>query len=291
MGQVQYDPSVLGTGLEGLGPVVAVAGPSGAGKTTWIAAVLEQLAENADGPFRLQGDQAAIAYWTAGAIAVDRTLMQARWPTVTIWDDRHLAEHLLAKSEATPRTPGDGPTVVFLEFGFHLDPMASLPQLERLGGQRVVVLPPDGSLGPWDAWATAQVQGVEMPPEPQPPELLQLDLTGQVFDPLSLDTLWQELLGGAYGTVHRAKAVLNFADGEMFAFDYRRGSETVYRELPLEPCRVGRPDRPSALEVVGQGLNRPDLRLGLEQSALDDDLLMAHQHYLQTDLADGPRGG
>lgn len=68
----------------------------------------------------------------------------------------------------------------------------------------------------------------------------------------------------------------------MFAFDYRRGSETVYRELPLEPCRVGRPDRASALEVVGQGLNRTDLRLGLEQSALDDDILMAHQQYLQT---------
>jgi len=111
----------------------------------------------------------------------------------------------------------------------------------------------------------------------------QAPLTGQVFDPPSLDTFWQELTQGAYGRVQRAKGIFELADGQAFHFDFVGSLPgTAYTELPLPRWLEGRPHRFSGLEVVGQGLEEGAITATLKDCTLSDSLLAPHQASLQT---------
>lgn len=263
--------------------LVAVAGPSGAGKTHWIAAEIDRQRQHCP--------TAAIAYWTPGRASVDRAWVAAAFPDAAQWDDATLARQLSAAVADCPPPAGQPPdrAIAFLEFGFHLDLACSLPQLQALGARRVAILPPDRAteadarhdVSAWSTWADECIPGQTIPPEPPVPELVRLDLRGQVFDPASLDAAWQELVGGAYGAVLRAKGAFDLADGRAFHFDYCQGRETHYCELAVPRCWQGRPKRPSALEAVGSGLDRSSLYETLRASCLSDALLAFHQETLR----------
>ena len=77
----------------------------------------------------------------------------------------------------------------------------------------------------------------------------QAPLTGQVFDPPSLDTFWQELTQGAYGRVQRAKGIFELADGQAFHFDFvgSPARHSLYRTAPT-PLVEGRPPKKISLQ-------------------------------------------
>lgn len=47
-----------------------------------------------------------------------------------------------------------------------------------------------------------------------------LDLATEAWDPASLNSLWFELVNGAYGNVYRATALVNLPDGRGFLFNW-----------------------------------------------------------------------
>ncbi|NJM47343.1 MAG: hypothetical protein HC860_15275 [Alkalinema sp. RU_4_3] len=76
------------------------------------------------------------------------------------------------------------------------------------------------------------------------------DLTGQVLDPASLNLFWFELTEGAYGQIHRVKAIVEIVDGSAWQLSFNQGEDPMETELPVERWLSGRPDRPSQIEVV-----------------------------------------
>jgi len=107
-------------------------------------------------------------------------------------------------------------------------------------------------------------------------------LSGQVFDPPSLDTFWQELIQGAYGKVHRAKGIFELAEGQAFHLDFVNSLPgSAYTELNLPRWVQGRPNRFSGIEVVGQELDEGAIAATLKDCYLSDSLLTAHQATLK----------
>ncbi len=135
----------------------------------------------------------------------------------------------------------------------------------------------------WSLWADQVVRGNSSPVKLPAVQMWQAPLTGQVFDPPSLDTFWQELTQGAYGKVQRAKGIFELADGQAFHFDFVGSLPgSAYTELPLPRWLEGRPHRFSGLEVIGQGLEEGAITATLKDCTLSDSLLASHQASLKT---------
>jgi len=240
--------------------ITVVAGPCGAGKTTWI---LQELAQAS----------APAIYVTpgVGTVPIDATRVAARFPQVDIF-------HRQPEAELRQRLAAGVPA--YFELGFHLE--MALPLLETLPHRRVVLVAEDDADSGWSLWADQVVRGNPSPVKLPAVQMWQAPLTGQVFDPPSLDTFWQELTQGAYGRVQRAKGIFELADGQAFHFDFVGSLPgTAYTELPLPRWLEGRPHRFSGLEVVGQGLAEGAISATLKDCALSDSLLASHQASLQ----------
>lgn len=240
--------------------LTVVAGPCGAGKTTWI---LQELAQT----------PAAAVYVTpgVGAVPIDATRVAARFPEVEIF-------HRQSEAELLQRLAAEIP--IYLELGFHLE--MDIPLLETLSHHRVAVCSDDSLNSGWSLWADEVIRGNRSGLNPQAAQLWRAPLSGQVFDPPSLDTFWQELSQGAYGEVHRAKGIFELADGQAFHFDFVESLPgSAYTELKLPRWLQGRPNRFSGLEVVGQGLDEAAIAATLKDCYLSDSLLAAHQAALK----------
>ncbi|TVQ05942.1 MAG: GTP-binding protein [Leptolyngbya sp. DLM2.Bin27] len=245
--------------------LIAISGPSGSGKTTWISQFLK--------------DQSTPQFYLCpglGEISVDLARIGYRFPWVQV-----VAE---AQIQAMLADLPDQATVYF-EWGFHLD--LGSPFLAGLGCERVAVLPPDLSESDWHTWADRVVVGnaVAAPPEGQLPEIWCTPLTGQVFDPPSLDALLIELTGGAYGQVGRMKGIFELPNGHAFHVDFVEGLPGMeYTELNIPPWLEGRPRRYSGIEVVGRGLEHKAIAQTLLDGCLSDAALTQyHQHYQTLD--------
>ena len=247
--------------------LTVVAGPLGGGKTHWILTQLFARKEMASRPIGVY-----ISPMTSG---VDAHRLLAHVPALKVEADL----------PATIRTMENLP--IYLELGNHLS--LDLPWLAQIPHHRVAVLPTsaDRTQFDWSQWADEVVQP-EIPPEttppispviplPEPANLWQVNLSGQVLDPASLDTFWSELTQGAYGEVIRAKAIFDLADGESCYFDFLPGQDAQYQELPLPKWLKGRPDRFSGIEVMGQSLDPPSLVSTVQDCCLSDALLASHQ--------------
>jgi hypothetical protein len=114
------------------------------------------------------------------------------------------------------------------------------------------------------------------------PEIWCTPLTGQVFDPPSLDDLLIELTGGAYGQVCRMKGIFELPDGRAFYVDFVDGLPgREYTELAIPRWLAGRPKRFSGIEVAGYGLDRKVMAQTLMDSALSDAALAQYQQHYQ----------
>ncbi len=247
--------------------VIAIAGPPGSGKTTWIA---QQAIASGD-----RGVSEPALYWPLGGagVSLDALFLASRCPNLEILTP---GDSALAAALAQNRT-------LYVE----IDNSVDLAQLQFPAGvdlETLGLLPEGWQSKDLEAWSDRLLPSpVPFPRTPfaTEPQICAVELTGQVFDPPSLDVFWQELTGGAFGTVHRAKGGFCLADGPAFYFSFVAGTQSTYTRLQVEPCLQGRPQLPSALEATGHELNGEAILATLKDCLLSDGLLQQHQAQLQ----------
>jgi len=244
--------------------ITVVAGPCGAGKTTWILQELAQMPTSA-------------VYVTPGVgpVPIDATRVAARFPQVEIFHRQSETELLKRLADGVP---------AYFEMGFQLE--TDIPLLAAQPHRRVALVAPENRDAGWELWADAVVQGSPSTLDLKAAQVWRAPLSGQVFDPPSLDTFWQELTQGAYGEVHRAKGIFELAAGQAFHLDFVNSLPgSAYTELNLPRWVQGRPARFSGIEVVGQALDEGAIAATLKDCYLSDSLLAAHQATLQDSLS------
>jgi G3E family GTPase len=243
--------------------ITVVAGPCGAGKTTWI---LQELAQNPN----------AAVYVTPGVgpVPIDAMRVAARLPQVEIF-------HRQPETELLQRLAAGVP--IYFELGFQLE--TDLAVLDAQLHRRIALVAEENRDAGWQLWADAVIQGNPSTLDVKSAQLWRAPLSGQVFDPPSLDTFWQELSQGAYGKVHRAKGIFELADGQALHLDFVNSLPgSAYTELNLPRWVQGRPNRFSGIEVVGQGLDERAIAATLKDCYLFDTLLASHQAMLKEPL-------
>ena len=247
--------------------LITVAGPCGSGKTTWISQHLD--------------DQTRPLFYLSpglGNISVDLARIGYRFPWVQVIPENQ-AQSMLAD------LPNDA--IVYVELGFHL--ALGSPFLSSFPCHRVAVLPPSLKTSEWHDWADEVVPGnsIANPDASKLPELWRTSLTGQVFDPPSLDDIWIELTEEAYGHVHRVKGIFELPDGRAFHIDFVKGLPGIeYTELNLPRWLDGRPERFSGIEVVGWNLEKGLIAETLLDGCLADEAIAHYQEQYKTLMAD-----
>lgn len=247
--------------------LIAVAGPPGSGKTTWISQFLK--------------DQNRPLFYLCPGLgngSVDVARIHARFPWVYPIPESQAQQVLVALPDQAQ---------VYLELGFHLD--LDSPFLASLPCHRVAVLPPGLRESDWHDWADEVIPGndITVPAPDNFPEFWRSPLTGQVFDPPSLDEMLIELTGGAYGTVHRVKGIFELPDGRAFHVDFAEGLPGIeYTELNLPRWLEGRPDRFSGIEVVGWNLEQETIAETLLDGCLSDEAIAHYQEQYRAIISD-----
>jgi hypothetical protein len=247
--------------------LIAVAGPSGSGKTTWISQFLKD-------PSR------PLFYLCPGLgnYSIDLVRFSYRFPWVYLVPESQAQQVLVDLPDRAQ---------VYLELGFHLD-LAS-PFLASLPCHRVAVLPPGLTESDWHDWADEVIPGndITVPAPDNLPELWRSPLTGQVFDPPSLDEMLIELTGGAYGNVHRVKGIFELPDGRAFHVDFVEGLPGIeYTELNIPRWLEGRPDRFSGIEVVGWNLEQETIAETVLDGCLSDEAIAHYQEQYRAIISD-----
>ncbi|MDJ1184587.1 hypothetical protein [Roseofilum casamattae] len=240
---------------------IAIAGPPGSGKTTWISQFLRDR-------------QRPLFYCCPGmgTDSVDRGRIGYCFPWVQLIPEERIPEVFAELPDGA---------IVYLELGFHLDVTA--PFLASLPCHRVAVVPSNLPASEWHDWADEVVVGNEIAPS-TPDASLQFwrsPLTGQVFDAPSLDEILIELTEGAYGLVQRVKGIFELPDGRAFYVDFVQGLSGIeYMELKLPRWLDGRPSRFSGIEVVGANLQQKTIGETLLAGCLSDAAIAQYQeHY------------
>jgi hypothetical protein len=245
-----------------------VAGPSGAGKTTWIQQQVHTIAESA-----------IYLSLGSGEPSVDATYLAAEVPGLIVLPVMQLTDFL--------ELPPVG-CAVYLELGFHID-LTSLILPDKMANcRRVVVLPPGTRHPEWHDRADLVVAGAETDITLQHPHIWRSALMGQVLDSASLNAFWYELTNGAYGNIQRAKGIFDLADGWAFYFDFTKGlSKGSYIELNLPRWLDGRPDRFSGIEVVGEALEQEMIAQTLKDCCLEEQAIAYYQQQIKDLIKQG----
>ncbi len=246
----------------------AVAGPPGGGKTTWIAKQVEALAQ--------KHPQNRPIYSALGGTSsvLDGMWLASQCPNLEVRPQ--LSSQVLQEAMTQQRS-------LFIEIDSSAD-LAQLALPTALNVQHVALLPAGWRNQELEAWSDLLFPSeVALATQPAMAEtqVCAIELQGQVFDPPSLDILWQEVTGGAYGTVHRAKGVFCLADGPGVYYSYVKGGERRSVQLDVEPCLEGRPSYPSAFEVMGDQLDSEAILATTQDCLISDSLLQQHQDQLK----------
>ncbi|NJN31360.1 MAG: hypothetical protein HC824_13745 [Synechococcales cyanobacterium RM1_1_8] len=201
--------------------LVVVAGAPGAGKTAWIVQQLQQY----EAPRQTPAHRPLYCALGGADIPLDAVFLGAQSLGVEVLPKADLSRVAIALQAGRP---------VFLEIHgtIELDSLDLHSQLlahweagsEKPLLERVAIVPEGWRCDDLESWSDRRFPSpIAFPPPPSSPapqQIWSLDLTGQVFDPPSLDLLWQELTGGAYGQVQRAKGIFCLADGSGFFFSF-----------------------------------------------------------------------
>lgn len=246
--------------------IVAIAGLAGAGKTQWLRQ-------------QLQGRLEPITYFAPRTVdcAVDRHCLALEFPHWQFLEEGQEFELVGAVEQGA---------IAILELGFYVACASGEQLLQTLAAagypcQRLAFVSAQMTNSPWHDWAD-QIIEVAMPLPPQELQVWRSPLRGQVFDPASLNIFWEELVAGAYGTIQRAKGIIEIFDGRAFYLDYVAGmAESHYRELPCKTWLTGRPQRFSGLEVIGTQLDGRQMADTILDCCLNDELLDYYQAQIR----------
>ena len=111
-------------------------------------------------------------------------------------------------------------------------------------------------------------------------------LTKEILDFNSLETFWQELLGGAYGEILRAKGIFNIMDGQCIYADYLQNAISQnFRPLNLPLSLDGRPTHFSGLEIIGSNLEKEAIAKTIGYFCLPDDIVNFYQEQVKQSLS------
>jgi hypothetical protein len=244
--------------------IIAVAGAAGVGKTAWITQQFSQ-SHNSLGYFCPKTE----------ATPIDSVHLVTEFPELAVFTDQEIdrLHHL------------DANTTVFVEIGFHMNLTTANSLLAGLDIHKVVIVPPDmlHLETEWHQWADV-VEAGQAVSATEPKELWRSNLSHQVIDPASIDTLWAELTQGAYGLVQRAKGIFDFSNGRSFYFDFVEGHKNRYRELNLPLWLESRPSRFSGLEVIGVSLDRQSIGDTLAECCLSDEAIAYYQAKIKENM-------
>ncbi|MEB3336541.1 MAG: GTP-binding protein, partial [Leptolyngbyaceae bacterium] len=203
---------------------------------------------------------------------IDGTYLAAELPDLTVLSEEKLGEFLAAAIAGC---------TLYIELGFQID-LASLVLPTQAHGQRVAVVPPGASQTEWHDWAEKVVPGVETHRSCPVTDLWRSNLTGQVFDSASLNTVWYELTHGAYGDIQRAKGIFTLEDGRTFYFGFTAGCSLENSiELEIPRWGKGRPEHFSGIEILGAALHSVEIAATLKESCLDDQAIAYYQEQRQ----------
>jgi len=250
--------------------ITAVAGPPGAGKTTWIR---QQLAQA-----RAKG----LYFCPANDVPIDQTYIAIECPQVQI---------LAAERRFQLLNQLNSGDCAYFELGFHLD-LATISQvLDTLNCRRIMIVPPGITDSEWHDWADEIVVGVPAQTVVASPQLWRSPLQGTVIDPDSLKVFWYELTQGAHGKVTRAKGIFDIADGQSIYGDFVTGlPERDFAPLNLTRWLEGRPQRFSGLEVWGQNLDEAAIAQTLKDCCLSSAEIQYYQQQVKELLLEEARG-
>ncbi|UJB71656.1 GTP-binding protein [Acaryochloris sp. 'Moss Beach'] len=242
--------------------VIAVAGPCGSGKTTWI----NQSLKDATAPL-------SYFYSGLGRNPVDLMRIGYCFPSVQVMSD-------LPAPQVFSSLPDGAIIYVELDFPELFKPL--LPKVRFC--HQVAVIPPHLQDSAWHQWADQIIPGndIAIPDAAKPPERWHAPLQGQVFDPASLEVVLTELMEGAYGDIHRVKGIFEMPDGQALYIDFVAGLEGVeYTELSIPRWLEGRPDRWSGMEVMGNNLQPKIISQTLLDGCLADEVIAYYQQQYQ----------
>jgi len=249
--------------------IIAIAGLAGAGKTSWI---LQQI------QIAAQTSAQQIVYFapSSGTVAIDANLVAIQFPDVEILSDGQELDLFTRVANGA---------IAYVELGFHLN-LAKMPLLdsipESLSYHKVAVCPRGRHYAEFQSWADRVVESdLDTAQISSQVQVWRSPLTGQVFDPSSLNVFWYELTEGGYGEVYRCKGIFDLADGRAFYIDYTKGKESVYIELRLPRWLEGRPQRFSGIEVVGAGLDNSEMIKSITDCCLSDEIIQNYQQQIK----------
>lgn len=248
-----------------LSQIILVTGPPGVGKTTWIRQQLRQ-------------SQDPVIYFAAGAgsLSIDGVHLGVEF--------RQLKVLLEGQEEELLRQIQTGIPVI-VEVGFHLNPV----QIQQIFGDfecHWVSLTPDLAKDSESyLWADELIPGQAMLSTLRDPQIWRAPLTGQVWDPASLEIFWDELCLGAYGEIYRVKGIFEMPEGQAIFGEFTAGSQRTYLNdfdvLDLPRHFKGRPQRFSGLEILGRHLDTGSLSQTVQDCCLSDLALADYQRQIK----------
>jgi hypothetical protein len=245
--------------------IIAVAGPPGVGKTHWIE---DRIYKNRDrSTYYLEPK--------TDSVPIDSTAIASEFPDLNI---------LKTGEELSVLTQLDN-SFAYIEIPWYLDLYGIEPLLQRLKCHRVAILPLDWHNTGLNAWADEIIPGNSCQTNNSNPlEVHRGVMTGEILDFASLETFWQELKGGAYGEVIRAKGIFEIVEGESIYGEFIENLRKDWQTLNLPRWLNGRPQRFSGFEIVGQNLNREEIGQTVRDCCLPEAAIVHYQKQIRESL-------
>jgi hypothetical protein len=251
--------------------IIAVAGPPGVGKTHWIKDRIDKNRNRSTYYLEPKTD----------SVPIDSTAIASEFPDLNILKTEG-DFNVLAQLDSN---------FAYIEIPWYLDLYGIEPLLQKLKCHRVAILPLEWQNTGMNAWADEVIPGnsyrTQSKKENSLSDRLEVHrgvMTGEILDLASLETFWQELTGGAYGKVIRAKGIFEIVEGESIYGEFVENLPKDWQTLNLPRWLNARPQRFSGFEIVGQNLNKEEIGQTVRDCCLPEAAIAHYQKQIKESL-------